>query len=138
MKKITVDMLKGACKDQRKLFRATFPKGAPVTMASLKKAEKAGLDIWWVARLAGPAYEAQRKVLDDAYWAQRNPLDDAYWAQRKPLDDAYWAQLNPMYAAYEAQRKVLDDAYRAQLNPLYAANEAQRKVLLIKCLRGEE
>ena len=43
MKRITLKHLRGACPDQRRLFRRTFPKGAPITKAAVNKALKAGL-----------------------------------------------------------------------------------------------
>jgi hypothetical protein len=82
MKKIMLSDLKGACKDQRKLFAKVFPDGAPVTLRAAEKAEKAGLDIFWLeGLLKGEVY--------DAYWAFLKTMRDAYDASRKkPLISA--------------------------------------------------
>jgi hypothetical protein len=37
----------GACADQVRKFRQVFPGGAPITLASVEKAQKAGLDWEW-------------------------------------------------------------------------------------------
>lgn len=49
MDKITLKHLRGACKEQRALFRATFPDGAPLTQESLDTAIAAGLHVSWLA-----------------------------------------------------------------------------------------
>jgi hypothetical protein len=78
MKIITNAMLKGACTDQRRLFRKIFPDGAPVTVAAAMKAHKVGINVLWVSRLLP-------KPLRDEYCAKRKPLDDEYWAKRISL-----------------------------------------------------
>jgi hypothetical protein len=49
-KRITAKFLSGhgACSDDVLLFEQTFPKGATVTLANVRKAEKAGLAIHWL------------------------------------------------------------------------------------------
>jgi len=69
MKRITVEMLRKhhACEGQVELFEETFPKGAPVTMRSLAKAQKVGLDVLWCERLlTGPASAEYKKVVRQA------------------------------------------------------------------------
>jgi hypothetical protein len=82
MKLITVSMLRGACRSQRALFRKTFPGGTPVTMAAARKAQKAGLDVLWLAEILP------------------NPLYADYLAKRKPLDDDYLAKRIKLLLAY--------------------------------------
>ena len=107
MKLITNAMLKGACEDQRKLFRKVFPDGAPITVAAARKAQKAGLDVLWLVNiLPSPLYAeylAKCKPLDAEYWAKRKPLDDEYWAKRKSLDDEYYAKCKPLDDEYWAK-----------------------------------
>ena len=109
---ITNSMLKGACHEQRKLFREIFPGGAPVTMAAARKAQKAGLDVLWLVHILPKPlydeYDAKCKPLYDEYCAKRKPLYDEYWAKRKPLDDEYWAKCKPLDDEYRAKRiKIL-------------------------------
>jgi hypothetical protein len=100
MKRITVTMLRGACNDQRKLFRKTFPDGAPVTLAAARKALKAGLAVFWMCTLLP-------KSLYDEYYAKCKPLDYEYYAKCKPLDDEYYAKRKPLYDEYYAKRLKL-------------------------------
>lgn len=55
---ITVKWLRdlGACSDQVKLFAATFPDGAPITVEAALAAARTGLELSWFAE----------RVLDDA------------------------------------------------------------------------
>ena len=91
MLKLTVALLvkDKACPGQVDLFRQIFPQGAPLTLAALTKAEKAGLDIWWCQKLltgkVNDDYLAKCKSLYDDYEAKRKPLDDDYFAKRKSL-----------------------------------------------------
>ena len=118
MKLITNSMLKGACHEQRKLFRKLFPDGAPITMAAARKAQKAGLNVLWLVNILpkplNDEYEAKCKPLNDEYWAKRKPLDDEYWANRKLLDDEHYAKRKPLDDEYEAKCKPLDDEYYAK------------------------
>jgi hypothetical protein len=45
---IRLSYLKGACAEQRALFRQTFPKGAPITAEAMARARAAGLDVSWL------------------------------------------------------------------------------------------
>ena len=72
MKRLTADHLVKlkACHSQVILFRETFPKGAPITTASLAKAQKAGLDWGWLAsNLTGPAWAEYERIKGSA-WAE--------------------------------------------------------------------
>lgn len=82
MKLITASMLKGACREQRELFKSTFPDGAPVTVAATRKARKAGLDVSWLVRLLpSPLYKQ--------YWDAIAPLDKQYQDARDKLLVSY-------------------------------------------------
>ena len=123
MKIITDDMLRGACSEQRALFRKTWPKGAAVTKANAIKAAKLGL---------APAWVAERflcKPLDDEYQAKRKPLDDEYLAKRKPLDDEYRAKRKTLYDEYQAKRQTLYDEHQAKHKTLYDEYQAKRETL---------
>ena len=67
MDRITLTQLKGACPEQRALFRRVFPKGAPVDEATALKAVAAGLDVYWLAARLLPA--PARKAYDEAVLA---------------------------------------------------------------------
>jgi hypothetical protein len=89
MKLITESMLRGACKSKRVLFRETFPDGAPVTMAAARKAQKAGLNVLWLAEILPEPLHADYydkcTLLHDDYLAKRTSLHDDYLAKRIKL-----------------------------------------------------
>ena len=131
MKIITDDMLRGACSEQRALFRKTWPKGAAVTKANAIKAAKLGLAPAWVAerflcKTLYDEYQAKRQTLYDEHQAKRKTLDDEYQAKRKPLDDEY-----------QAKREPLDDEYRAKRQTLYDEDWAKCWQILLPILKKE-
>jgi hypothetical protein len=73
--KITARMLRlsGACSSQVELFRSTFPHGAKVTLTSIEKANEAGLDVEWIARLLPEDKRAAYRAAKDSAWS-------AYWS----------------------------------------------------------
>ena len=90
MKRITVEMLKqiDACEDQVELFEQVFPKGAPVSMRSLAKAQKAGLDVFFAERLlTGPAWAEYEKVTGPAL-AEYEKVGGPAWAEYEKVSGA--------------------------------------------------
>ena len=51
---------RGACKEGLRLFSKIFPKGAEVTVENVIKAQRAGLDISWLAHNRMPAWMLHR------------------------------------------------------------------------------
>ena len=87
MKRITVEMLKqiDACEDQVELFEQVFPKGAPVSMRSLVKAKKAGLDVFFAnAFSTGQAWAEYEKVTGQA-WAEYEKVGGQAWAEYRKV-----------------------------------------------------
>ena len=73
MKRITVELLKSinACPDQVETFNKLFPKGASISMRSLAKAQKAGLDVFFLERLlTAPAWAEFKKIIAGQAWAE--------------------------------------------------------------------
>jgi hypothetical protein len=75
MKRVTRDMLKGACEEQLELFICTWPDGAEVTEANALKAAKLGFHAGWVAwkLLSHSRYIEYLKILSeeqpgDEFW----------------------------------------------------------------------
>ena len=78
MKTIAASMLvkAGACHDQLDIFRKTFPRGCRITLANVRKALSAGLDVEWaVVKFA-------TQPAKDAYYAAIAP-----YALRALLED---------------------------------------------------
>jgi hypothetical protein len=126
MKCITVEMLRkhGACRDQVRKFETIFPKGAPVTMRSLTKAQKAGLDVFFCKRfLAGPALAEYEKVVDLARAEYKKVVGPALAEYEKVVDLAraeYKKVVGPARAEY---KKVVGPAlaeYKKVVGPALA------------------
>ena len=98
MKRITAQMLKerGACASEVQRFRKVFPVGAPVSMRSLVRAQKAGLDVFFAeCFLAGPAMAECQKVKDQA-------LAEWYWKLTGPAEYSEYCKVTgPALAEYE-------------------------------------
>ena len=62
--------LRGACADQRALFRHTFPDGAPLTVRSVDRAVRAGLDVRWLVRLLPAPARAEYERATAPAWAE--------------------------------------------------------------------
>ena len=110
MKRITVELLKSmnACPDQVETFSKLFPKGAPVSMRSLAKAQKAGLDVFFLERLlTGPALAEYEKIRDQA-WAEYEKIRARAWAEYVKIRAQALAEYEkiaaPAWAEYEKIR----------------------------------
>ena len=115
MKRITVELLKSinACPDQVETFSKLFPKGAPISMRSLAKAQKAGLDVFFLERLlTAQAWAEHEKIAAQAraeYWKIRGQAWAEYWnirgqawAEYKKITAPAWAE----YRKIEAQALI--------------------------------
>ena len=114
MKRWTVDDLRAlkACKEQVKLFAATFPHGA--TADDVGAAVAAGLNVRWLVE------EVVSDEVWRAYLEARAPLWRAYEEARAPLWRAYLEALAPLWRAYEEARAPLARAYAEAEAPLLA------------------
>ena len=45
--RITLAMLRGACKEQRDIFRKEWPEGADATIENVRRAQELGLNLAW-------------------------------------------------------------------------------------------
>ncbi len=85
--KITAEFLlkNGACEDQVALVRQHWPHGAPVTVPTLRKAMRLGLDVDWLTRfLLAPALAEYRKVTAPA-WAEYVKARAPAWAEYRKV-----------------------------------------------------
>ena len=72
--RITLEMLKGACREQRAIFRKEWPKGVDVTLENVRRAQEIGLSLEWGKRWFTP--EA-RKAYDEAIAPARKAYHEA-------------------------------------------------------------
>ena len=119
MIRITTAMLKGACRRQRAIFRREWPNGAPITLASVRKTRRLGLDVeWLVSSMLSASAEA------------------AYNAAIAPAWAAYDAAIAPAWAAYDAAIASAEAAYNAAIAPAWAAYNAATAPIIVKALRA--
>ena len=121
--RITLAMLRGACKDQRTIFRKEWPKGADVTIENVQRALVLGLDLYWGRKWFTPEAWAE-------YQRQDAPFRAEYDRQIAPLVAEYERQTAPLWAEYKRQRAPLRAEYQRQSALLWA--EYYRQVALLR------
>jgi hypothetical protein len=69
------------CEDQIDLFRKTFPKGVLLTLANLRRAAMAGLNLDWFVQYfcTAPAEKAFQEATDTAWKAFQEAKATAVW-----------------------------------------------------------
>ena len=114
---ITNAMLRGACREQRAIFRKEWPDGAAITVRNGLRAVKLGLDVTWpIGYLKGDLlaeYERQKASL---------------WAEYERQKASLWAE-------YQRQKALLLVEYPRQEASLWAEYEQQEALLLAECQR---
>jgi hypothetical protein len=87
------------------VFRKLFPRGASVTLANVRKAQEAGLDVHWAARnlLNAPA----RKTYEEACALALRAYDEARALALRAYNEAY----APAWKAYNEARALAWKAY---------------------------
>ena len=102
MKRITVEMLRAhkACGGRVELFERIFPRGAPLSMWSLVKAQKAGLDTDWGSRLLSPSARAKyEKVCNVARVEVYEKMCASARAKYEKVRALHWAKYEKACAA---------------------------------------
>jgi hypothetical protein len=99
----------GACPEQVKLFRKTFPKGAPLTLASARKARKAGLDLSWCANLLDDSARKEYDRVDAPAWEKYQQVSAPARKKYQRADAAAWEEYLRAIAA--ALVKGLQDTF---------------------------
>ncbi|MBK9077611.1 MAG: hypothetical protein IPL77_22065 [Flavobacteriales bacterium] len=119
-------MLRGACKDQRDIFRAEWPEGVDVTIENVRRAQELGLNLaWgehWFTAAARKAYIEARVQALKAYNEARVPARKAYLEATAPAWEAYLEATAP---AWEAREEAIAQAWVAAYIQSVAEREAQ-------------
>ena len=135
--RITLTMLRGACKEQRDIFEAEWPEGVDVTIENVRRAQELGLTLaWgehWFTAPARKAYDAARDTAEEAYDAARVPARKVYYAATAPAWVAYheatataWkTYLEATATAWKAYREAITQAWVAAYIASVAEREAQ-------------
>jgi len=124
--RITLAMLRGACKEQRDIFRKEWPEGAEVTIENVRRAQELGLSlIWgerWITDPARKAYLEARVQALKAYNEARVPARKAYLEATAPAWEAYY---EATATAWKVYREALAQAWVAAYIASVAEREAQ-------------
>ena len=125
--RVTAERLRemGACGDAVKCVEREWPRGVPVTVQSIAKAFRLGLDsdvdVEWFARrtLTDSALAEYGKVKDSA-WAEYQKVMALVWAEHEKVMASAWAEHEkvrvPARAEYEkAKAPALAPRLRAAL-----------------------
>jgi len=93
--RITNRHLRGACKRQRAIFRQAWPNGVVVSLATLRRGARLGLNLRWFAERflsfsARRAYLAETATAWEAYEAARATALQVYDAATAP---ALWSAI---------------------------------------------
>ena len=145
---ITAQMLRErhACRDQVGLFEATWPNGARLTLANLRKAARLGFDLdWWAGnflpatalaeykKAAAPALAAYHKATAPAraeYEKATAPAWAEYQKARAPALAAYHKATAPAWAEYQKARAPAWAEYQKATAPaLWSAIQGARDAL---------
>ena len=145
--RITIGMLRGACKEQRDIFRKEWPEGAEVTIENVRRAQELGLNLVWGEQwFTAPARKAYieatapaRKAYDEAtaqarkaYIEATAPARKAYYEARVPARKAYIEATAPALKAYDAAtaqgRKAHREALAQAWVVAYLQSVAEREV----------
>ena len=80
--RITLRMLRGACEEQRAIFKAEWPEGVDVTLENVRRAQELGLSLAWGERWFTPqalkAYHEATAQVWKAYLEAIAPVWKAY------------------------------------------------------------
>ena len=112
--RITLGMLKGACRGQRAIFRAEWPEGVDATIENVRRAQELGLDLsWGEGWFTVAALKAYREAIAPAWVAYREATATAW----KAYDEA----IAPAWKAY-------DEAIAPAWVVAYIASVAEREM----------
>ena len=123
--RITIGMLRGACKEQRDIFRKEWPEGAEVSVENAFRAQELGLNlVWgeqWFTADARKAYDAARVPALKAY---DEAIAQAWKAHREATAPALKAYDAAVAQGRKAHREALAQAWVVA----YLQSVAEREV----------
>ena len=97
---ITKKMLRGACKEQKKIFKAEWPDGAEATLGNVLRAVELGLNLEWGRRLFSPTARAEYERQVGALWAEYKRQEAALRAEYNRQEAALWAEYQRQIAPF--------------------------------------
>ncbi|MBK7330575.1 MAG: hypothetical protein IPI85_16310 [Dehalococcoidia bacterium] len=126
--RITLAMLKGACKEQRDIFRAEWPEGVDVTIENVRRAQELGLALAWGEHwFTVPAKKAYREATAPARKAYLEAIDEAIAPARKVYNEAIAQAWKAYDEATAPARKAYDEAIATAWVAAYIQSVAERE-----------
>ena len=108
---ITLRMLRGACSEQKRIFKAEWPGGAEATLENVLRAVELGLDLPWGTRWftaeARAEYERRVASIQAEYERQEAPIRAEYDRQVAPIRAEYERREAPIWAERQRQEAIL-------------------------------
>ncbi len=102
--RITLAMLRGACKEQRDIFRKEWPEGAEVTIENVRRAQELGLSLLWGERwFTADALKAYDEAIAHSlkvYLEATAPAREVYEEAIAPAREVYEEAIAPAQKAY--------------------------------------
>ena len=125
--RVTAERLRemGACEDVVKCVEREWPRGVPVTVQSIAKASRLGLDVEWFAS----------RTLTDSVRAEYKKVTAPAWAEYRKVKDPAWAEYRKVTAPARAEYKKVKDSAWAEYRKVTAPALAPR---LRAALKKEE
>ena len=139
---IRLKLIRGACPEQKAIFKKEWPKGAVVNLENVLRAVDLGLNLTWGTRWFTPdaraEYERQHALLWAEYERQHAPLWAEYDRQTTPLWAEYERQHAPLWAELDRQRAPLWAEYERQRAPLWAELDRQHATLWVAAMLASQ
>ena len=105
--RITLAMLRGACREQRDIFEAEWPEGVEVTIENVRRARELGLNLAWGEHwFTATARKAYREAVAPARKAYLEAIAPAWVAARKAYLEAIATAWVAAYIASVAEREA--------------------------------
>ncbi len=116
--RITIAMLRGACREQRDIFRKEWPEGADVTLENVRRAQELGLSLDWGEQwFTVPAKKAYREATAPARKAYLEAIDEAIAPARKVYNEA----IATAWKVYDESTSQSREAYRKAIATAWVA-----------------
>ena len=133
--RITLAMLKGACRDERAIFRKEWPEGVDVTLENVRRAQEIGLSLeWgrgWFTPEARKTYAEAIALADKAYHEAIAPARETYFEATAPagkaLDEAIATARKDYAEALALAGKAYDEAIAPARKTYFEAIAPARK-----------
>ena len=128
--RITLAMLKGACKEQRAIFRKEWSDGAEVTIENVRRARELDLNLsWGEGWFTVAALKAYREAIAQAWVAYIEATAPAWKAREEAIAQAWKAYDEAIATAQKAYDEAIAPALKAYREAIAPAWKAYREAI---------